>query len=1035
MLKKLLLIFPLVITPSIFAQEEGVDSNVEEVVTVGSQIKGAKITGALPVTVITADDIEGLGLESGDELFAELAEMGGNTFNQTDFSGGYNASRGDVGSLDLRNIGTGNTLTLLNGRRLVQSPGYATEWVGGSYVPVSSVNSNLIPVYGSERIEILRDGAASIYGADAVAGVVNTVLKDDFVGFSLRVRKNWYDSFAAQDNKVSIQWGKDFDDGTNVSVYFDAYSRDRVRGSEDSKWVDGDLRRYLPSVFSTDPDGQFNDTTWRNASANSVWGQFYNGTNTNIHSMYRPDDPYCSDPKYSSGGRGIFTIPGQTNMCLYDASSIRDENRADYGETYDKRGPLDRYNFVMFINRELENGIEAYSEISFYQSKSEKVIYAGTNLGLGSASQYGGNTQPFLIPSTNYWLNQLQNGLIGSTGNTLFVDSTATSKGVPYTDDYLWARYFRFSTPRSWDSTRQTWRLLQGFRGTFGDWDWDGAIVASKGTSKMNNHGRANLTLLDAALADSTPNAYNPFCAGLNCGEEAFMTTIFRNNTTELYMVDFKMSNPSVFTLPAGDVGMLVGAEIRKETMDDARDPNVNGEIAYSTVALAANQSTFPYISNISNSSPSPNTYGERTVSSLFMEMQIPVTRNIESQIALRGENADDYGSNVVGKVALGYTPNSWLKIRGSSSTSHRAPNLVTVNEGLVVRNNSQDDPLYTIANGPIGDNYSIQRVAKGNENLEAEEAKNTNIGIVLTPSDNLVVTIDKWEIATEKTVGLFGEQNHMLLDTLIRANGGTSECTGNPLVVRGDFVEDLDEESITYTGDWDTGFCKSGRVTRINDVYVNLDDRTLKGTDYAVEYSLDTNLGAFSVKLMSVQFDEFLQEPGSTATQIIKATQNGGVLDSLSPPSGFGDLLGKHDKRAYPEIKNTFRISWKNGPWDAYISSIRVGSFHDTGVMDDAKTIDPSKSANDVYACSAPLLNTYTPGMYTCGDFWKVDAMRTVNLTVGYKFDNGLRVRGTIRNLGDKRAPLADETTWGFVADQHSDYGKSYSLELYKKF
>jgi outer membrane receptor protein involved in Fe transport len=60
---------------------------------------------------------------------------------------------------------------------------------------------------------------------------------------------------------------------------------------------------------------------------------------------------------------------------------------------------------------------------------------------------------------------------------------------------------------------------------------------------------------------------------------------------------------------------------------------------------------------------------------------------------------------------------------------------------------------------------------------------------------------------------------------------------------------------------------------------------------------------------------------------------------------------------------------------------------------------------------------------------------MRTVNLTVGYKFDNGLRVRGTIRNLEDERAPLSDEYTWGFVADQHSDYGKSYSLELYKKF
>ena len=373
MLKTLLLVFPLVISTNIFAQDTESTSDVEEVVTVGSQIKGAKITGALPVTVISTEDIEGIGVESGDELFAELAEMGSNNFNQTDFSGGYNASRGDVGSLDLRNIGTGNTLTLLNGRRLVQSPGYATEWVGGSYVPVSSVNSNLIPVYGSERIEILRDGASSIYGADAVAGVINTVLKDDFEGLTVRLRTNWYDSFEAQDNKVSIQWGKDFDDGTNVSVYYDGYVREKIRGAEDPKWVNGDLRRYLPSPFSSDPLGQFNDTTWRNQSASSVWGQFYTGSGSNVHSMYRPDDPYCTGTWSKWKTTDHYTIPGLDNMCIYDASSIRAENRTNYGETYDKRGDLDRHNIVVFINRELDNGIEAYSEISFYQSKSDKV--------------------------------------------------------------------------------------------------------------------------------------------------------------------------------------------------------------------------------------------------------------------------------------------------------------------------------------------------------------------------------------------------------------------------------------------------------------------------------------------------------------------------------------------------------------------------------------------------------------------------------------------------------------------------------------
>ena len=987
MFKKLLLVFPLVISINAISQDSDAASDVEEVVTVGSQIKGAKITGALPVTVITNEDIEGIGVESGDELFAELAEMGSNTFNQTDFSGGYNASRGDVGSLDLRNIGTGNTLTLLNGRRLVQSPGYATEYIGGSYIPVSSVNSNLIPVYGSERIEILRDGAASIYGADAVAGVINTVLKDDFEGLTVRLRTNWYDSFAANDNKVSIQWGKDFADGTNVSVYYDGYVREKIRGAEDPKWVNGDLRRYLPDPAGTNPDGQFNDTTWRNASASSVWGQFYTGSGSNVHSMYRPDDSNCQ----SSSTTNLYSIPGITNMCIYDSSSIRAENRTNYGETYDKRGPLDRHNFVMFINRELENGIEAYTELSFYQSKSEKTLYAGTNLGLGSSSKQGGNTQPLLIPSTNYWLNQIQRGPIGSSGGDLFVDKEA---------DHLWARYFRFSTPRSWDSTRETWRIVQGFRGTYGDWDWDSAVVASKATSNMNNHGRANLTLLDAALAKSTPDAYNPFCAGLNCGEEAFMMTIYRNNTTELYMVDFKMSNPSVFTMPAGDVGMLVGAELRKETMDDARDPNINGTIAYSTVPEAANQSTFPYISNVSNSSPSPNTYGERTVSSLFVEMQVPLATNIESQIAVRGENADDYGSNVVGKFAVGYTPTDWLKIRGSKSTSHRAPNLITVNEGLVVRNNSLQDYLYTAANGEDGDSYSIQRVAKGNDDLESEEATNTNIGVVITPIDNLIITVDKWEIASENTVGLFGEANHILLDTLIRAEGGPNECVGNPRVIRGTYVEDNDPESLTYNANWNSNYCKSGMVQRVEDVYTNLDDRTLKGTDYAIEYSMDTSVGSFSAKLMSVQFDEFLQEASGDNLRIIEAAKPGGALAGLPTPTGYGDLLGTFNNRAYPEIKNTIRISWKNGPWNAYLSQTRVSSFQELAVTDNAKSVDLSGSSNDIYACSGT--NKYDTSYVTCGDTWKVDAMRTVNLTVGYMFDNGLRVRGTIRNLED---------------------------------
>ena len=235
MFKKLLLIFPLVISLGIYSQDaENNDSDVEEVVVVGSQIKGAKITGALPVSIISADDMDALGVDSGDELLDNIAELGQNTFNQNEFSGGYNASRGDVGAFNLRDIGTGNTLTLLNGRRLITSPGYQTEPILGGSMPVMTTNSNAIPVYGAERVEILRDGASAIYGADALAGVINTVLKTDFVGLNIRFKASAYDAYQAQDNKVSIQWGKDFDN-SNISLYFDTYRIEPIKGLEDPK--------------------------------------------------------------------------------------------------------------------------------------------------------------------------------------------------------------------------------------------------------------------------------------------------------------------------------------------------------------------------------------------------------------------------------------------------------------------------------------------------------------------------------------------------------------------------------------------------------------------------------------------------------------------------------------------------------------------------------------------------------------------------------------------------------------------------------
>ena len=209
----------------LFAQQE-----IDEIVVVGSQIRGAQISDALPVSIMNELDIEALGVNSGDELLEFMAEQGQNFFSESEnISGGVNSARGDIGAFNLRNLGTGNTLVLLNGRRVVNSAAYQTESVGGSFVPVNTVNVQSIPVTGLRRTEVLREGASAIYGADAVAGVVNYVMKNDFDGLNVSLRADSYESIGRDDERLTVEWGTNFNqERTNVGASFNFFQRDRV---------------------------------------------------------------------------------------------------------------------------------------------------------------------------------------------------------------------------------------------------------------------------------------------------------------------------------------------------------------------------------------------------------------------------------------------------------------------------------------------------------------------------------------------------------------------------------------------------------------------------------------------------------------------------------------------------------------------------------------------------------------------------------------------------------------------------------------
>jgi len=970
-----LLILPIFLLSNIAFAQNNSASDVEEVVVVGSQIKGAKITGALPVSIISSEDIESLGIDSGDELLDNIAELGQNTFNQNEFSGGYNASRGDVGAFNLRDIGTGNTLALVNGRRVITSPGYQTEPILGGTMPVFTANSNSIPVNGAARVEVLRDGASAIYGADALAGVINTVLKSDFEGLNLRYKAIGYDHFAARDHKVSLQWGKYFGN-TNVSVYFDTYRRDEIRGNEDSKWLRQDAR-YNPGLGKFDGTA-WDDTTWRNANTASQYGIWHGGGSKYLHT--RPNTGNCA---YTGTG-------GDT--CLYLSSSTNpasDSLRAYYNETRWMRPELQRNNIFVFVNSDLGNGLEAYTEFGYYHSSATQQLFAGTTLGAGSCAKTGSCTQPYLIPLSNYWLNQL----VDSSGNKL-VDSDLIQNDLG-----LWKARHRFNTPRGYESHRATLRFLQGLRGSFGNWDWDTALLVSDAKSKQNNYGRQSLTLLNQALAKSTPDAYNPFCGGYGCSDESpFTVTIVRANTTSLVLADFKMTNNNLFDLPAGPVSALIGFETREEEYTDERDPRINGQVTYTVPAGPKKGETFPFISDIVNSSATPDSVGERTTNSAFAELLIPVFDTVDAQLAVRYEDSDDYGDATVGKVALGWQPLDMLKLRYAFSETFRAPSMILVNEGFLGRSASTDDALLAYVSGEDQDNYSMQRVTEGNRRLKPELGENESFGIVLEPLDGLIITTDKWSIETEQTIGAFGMTNAVLLDALIRAEGGPSECTGNPLVIRNSVPED----GYDWAG---ANLCPAGLVERIFDYYINADTRLVEGLDTSVLYSVDTNYGEFAAKFVHVHYDTKSQEPGGDTLRLSEAGKAGGTLAGLAPVRGVESLLGLNGTI---EDKYTMNFVWRKGPYEVLLSGTQWGEFFESA---HTETIDGERQ------------------------MWVVDKMTVFNLTLGYQFKNDLRVRLQVKNLEDERAPLADETYGNFWADLHTDFGRNYNIEFYKKF
>ncbi len=955
----------------------------DDIVITGSRIEGAKTAGALPVTVLGADRIQATGSVSGDDLFRSLPQAGDVQFQEARTTGNLNDARGDNSSINLRSLGTGNTLVLLNGRRMILTPGTQTE----NFVPVQTANTNSLPVGAIKRVEILRDGAAAIYGSDAVAGVVNVVLDDRFKGFQASARYGFADG--TDEATVSFKAGTNTKSGGNLTLFGSYTRRTPLFASERDFSQSEDHRAAL---VGTPWEG---DTAFDNRSTSSPWGAFtVLGTTSIIRqgaTALTSSGVFHIEPVANGVACSSTVING--NLCLKSGTITGAADRPlRYDENPDRtvRAGLDRVTLFSTFRQPLGDNVELYADAGYYHASSR-----------GQREQSAPvSSAPISIPASNYY-NPFGATLINGVANP---NRLAGLVNVPAGGLALRLTNYRpvDTGPRTFTVTDDMVRGLIGLKGRWGDFRWDGAITYSWARTDDNTHNAISNTLFQQALAKSTPDAYNPFNGGsipnFSLGDatpsdpatiRSFLVEVHRIGTTSLTTGDFRVSNPNLITLWAGPIGFAAGVEARRETYEDNRDPRLDGTIKYTDSVTG-----ITYNSDVLGASASPDVRAHRTVIAGYIElavpivsaeMKIPLIRSLNFQLAARDENYSDFGNVLKPKIAGLWEVFKGVSLRSSWSQSFRAPNLPQFYSSGTQVSNTRTDYAQCRLNGTTCSGVSTLEIRSGNKNLKPENAENFSGGIVLQPVRNLQLTVDYWSIKETGVIGLQGAQNQILYDYLLRQSGSS-----NPNVVR------LAPVGNQVVGD----------LSYVEDDYFNLQPRLFRGLDFGLSYDLkSTPIGSFSLDLNASKLLTFNQSASDMQALLIAANAAGKLGTGIAITAAGSQIRIDGN----PEWRASANLTWRLGNLSAGVLVNYVGPVFDTGPA---------------------LVN---------GKFFDVGSYTTANVWAQYRFGKssalrGLSLRVGARNLFDQEPPLYS-SNYGFLGSIHDAVGRFVYFEVSKKF
>ena len=842
----------------------------DRIVVTGSRIRRDGFNSEIPLDVFTADDAALQGtVDIAD--FLQSATVASGSAQVTSATSSQFVQNGGTGveTLSLRGLGANRTLVLLNGRRA------GPAGVRGG---VSAFDLNVIPLAAIERVEVLKDGASSIYGSDAVAGVVNIITRQDDGG-SIDGFVSVPEDGAAEQYRLSASYGREFDRG-GFRVTLDAFQqRELAQGDRDY------FRCGEPYVFNDDGSRAdlIDPRTGRYSCEDLYWGHvwvydyapFFGDGTTNLP-LQRPRlIQYDYDGALAANGLTPigtshanpfwFTAPTD-DWFLVDPRVAEERALINYDHPFQDQSSMvpetERYTVFAEGHYDLTDSIEMYGEAllnrreTYVNAYRQYWIYMYNGEDLWGAypdpfaAGWGGMNELSPTPITDHSDSSVsidyQRFVAGLRGDTLF--------GL---DTWSWDMAFQASRSEGeyWDQRIYADAIYDQY---YRSGSCVGTVTSIRGAPCID------VDWLDPELLrGNVPDDVAEYAFGEETGR-----TVYEQRSFEA------VANGELFDLPAGAVAMALGVHYREDEINDTP-----GELTLS--------------GNVWNSSVAGITQGSDTTEAVFAEMSVPLLMDsrfadsLELTLSGRYTDVDSYGSGETYKVGLNWALNDVVRLRATHGTSFRTPALfeLYLSNQTGFLGQRTIDPCIDWA-GNLAANVITQRVADncaadgvpdnlsgsgaaatiitggGFGVLEAETSEATNIGLVLTPQTiNFRLSIDYYEIEVNDEVSRLGAADIL-----------------NGCYTSDDFANEPLCDLFTRNSATDPG---PFLVNTVRDSFININNQVNRGVDVNADYLHEFDIGDLAVNLRAAyQLED-------------KTDLLGGVIQDFNGEGGEPKLVG----------------------------------------------------------------------------------------------------------------------------------------------